>query len=149
MQRFRADVIDNATANATAVYEDAIGMPHEVLLEDLVSQLDGRESLVPNAFQGPSVTAFAREDNRSVLTVPRHVNSEGERIADVDVNISHLRCVNIVRVEELHLADAREHAIDADADEVGVVAIGFNPFVDLGFVGERNNSAVYLTGVPG
>ena len=60
----------------------------------------------------------------------------GEEYDLITSNVTFHWLGDFKSIEELHLANAREDAIDADADEVGVVAVGADPAIDLVLVGK-------------
>src|SRR5215472_6121226 len=148
VERFVPDVVHNTTSNSATIDHDPVGVEVKVRLEYLVSQLDSIKALETPSLERFSIASLARKDNGRVLTKPSNVHAQTQRVHITNANITEHSSFHISRAKELHLADAREHSVDADAAEVGVISVGIDPPVDLGFVGEAYRSGVDLGGMP-
>ena len=83
-------------------------MVAEVGLQDSISKFNSGEPVEAFAFDGPGITAFAREDDRCVHAEASNVNAEGKGIGLVSVDFPGHGFVDVRCREEFHQALTRE-----------------------------------------
>src|SRR6266705_1060933 len=118
-----ADLIDNATPNATTVDKDSIGAIMQACLNNLRGKLGRREAAEAEPGNRSSIAALADADDRVVGAVTGDVDAEDQGIVREGEGFAEAGGSDVGGGDELHLARAGEDPADVDADEVGVLAL--------------------------
>jgi len=113
-----AKLIDDAAANAATVNHNPVRGELLESFDDFVGKLNGGEALEAAAIEGLRISALSEEEDGGVLAVAGNVYAEGEwGVLGVGRLAGHSG-IDFFGVEEFHLADGGELAVDADFAEV-------------------------------
>ena len=142
MQLLAPALVNHTTTNATTINEDAVRAPKQPSVKDPIRKFSSADAVIDATHDVAGITTFAREYNTVVSTKPSNVDTESERSSRVDKDFALIghSLVDVRCDEELHKALTGELTEDADADVVGVGAIGFDELVLVDAVGDGDSA---------
>ena len=126
--------IDDRAAHPAAVDEDRVGPLLVGEARDLADELHGVHLLVDVMARRRCVPTLPHPDHAAVVAEPGDVDAHDQRIVRCDVHLSLDAGLDRVDRDELQAACAGELALDADLEEVAVLAVVGCPLLEQALV---------------
>ena len=134
------NVIDHAATDTSSIDKDAVGRMGAVGRGDLRREFNCIDTTIELPRGCTGIATPAESNDGFIGAVAGHVTAKGDGVGERSFGLAPHRGVDLERGDELHLALAREHAFDADTDEIGVIAVSIDPAIEEFFVGEGNRA---------